>query len=119
MHGLFMQGLGRFAAISHAARFGDRVKFEKSDDDLREGLGHEIDDRDCYRGALGILHHRHQRGLRRRRQNGPNCRRLELLIQRSGKCLAGRALRCDPPAVRRKILRQLLWRQALVGDVSF
>ena len=34
------------------------------------------------------------------------------------KRLARRALRRDPPAVRRKVLRQLLRRQAVVGDVS-
>jgi len=42
-----------------------------------------------------------------------------LLIQRPGKCLAGRALRGHAKAMRRKISRQLLRRQALVGDVSF
>jgi hypothetical protein len=116
MHGLFMQGPGRFAAISHARRLGGRVKFAGVGIILREGPGHEIDDRDCHRSTTGVLHHCHQRGLRRRRAK---CRRPELLIQRSGKCFARRALHCDPPTMRRKIFRQLLRRQALVDDVIF
>ena len=54
-----------------------------------------------------------------RRRQGPDRRWPELLIQRPGKCLARRALRGDPKAMRRKIFRQLSRRQAVVGDVSF
>jgi hypothetical protein len=43
----------------------------------------------------------------------------ELLVQRREIRLVRRALRRDPPAVRRKIRRQLLRRQTAVGDVSF
>ena len=50
----------------------------------------------------GVLHQRHQRGLRRR-QDGPQRRRPELLVQRPGKRLARGALRRDPQtAMRRK-----------------
>ena len=43
---------------------------------------------------------------------------LELLVQRREKCLARRPLCRDQAAMRWKILRQLLRRQAAVGDVS-
>ena len=100
-------------------RCGGRVKSAAVGIILRGGPGHETGDRDCHRSTAGVLHHRHQRGLRHQRRNGPNCRRPELLIQRSRKCLARRALRGHPKAMRRKIFRQLLRRQAVVGDVSF
>lgn len=98
-------------------RCGGRVKSAAVGIILRGGPGHETGDRDCHRSTAGVLHHRHQRGLRHQRRNGPNGRRPELLIQRPRKCLARRALRGHPKAMRRKIFRQLLRRQAVVGDV--
>src|SRR6266700_7503892 len=115
-----MQGLGRFVANLPCARLGDGVKSTKHavSRSFREGAGYEIDDRDSRRCIAAVLHHRHRRGIRRRRQGGPECRWPELLIQRSGKCPSRRALRRDPAAVRREILRQLLRRQDALGDVS-
>jgi len=54
---------------------------------------------------LLFLHQRHQRGICRRDQDGPQRRRPELRIQRCERCLPRRTLRGDPPPVRRKVLR--------------
>ncbi len=53
----------------------------------------------------------------RRRQDRPQRRRIELLVQRAGKRISRGEMRRDQAAVRRKILRQLLRRQDAVGDV--
>ena len=66
--------------------------------------------------AFDVLHQRHQRRLRRG-QGRQERRRLELLLQRRERRFARGALCRDQAAMRRKILRQLLRRQAVVGDV--
>ena len=53
-----------------------------------------------------------------RRHGGQKRRRPELLLQRGARRVAGRALRGDQAPVRRKVLRQHVRRQAVVGDVS-
>jgi hypothetical protein len=64
---------------------------------------------------LAVLHHRHQRSVCRRQGRR---RRPRLLIQGGEKRIPRGALRRNPPTMRRKVLRELLWRQDAVGDVS-
>ena len=96
-------------------RSGDIVLSGNAMPQLAGGTEDEIDDRDCRRSIAGILHHRHQRGFRCRRQRRPKCRRPQLLFQRCEIGVAGDALRGDPPPMRWKILRQLLRRQDAVS----
>ena len=68
---LFMQGLGRFATSSQHP-FGDRMEFapeqcrEKSGRarKIREGIGHETNDRNCRHRFAGSLHQRVECGVR-------------------------------------------------------
>ena len=50
-------------------------------------------------------------------KTGQQRRRPHLRVQRPGQRLPRRALRRDQAAMRRKVLRELLRRQAAVGDV--
>jgi hypothetical protein len=75
-------------------------------------------DRDRRRGTSAMLRQHFQRRVCRR-QARPQRRRIELRVQRSRKRIPRRPLRRHPPAMRRKILRQLLRDQDVGGDVKF
>src|ERR1700681_4027919 len=113
---VFMQGPGRFAAL-RARRLVVGCNPKNPMSRYLGGPEHETDHRDRRRRVTAVLHHRVKRGFCRR-QLRPEHRRPELFVQRPGQRLARGALRRDTKAVRRKVLRELLRRQALVGDVS-
>src|SRR5580700_5854829 len=118
MHAWFLCKDRADSPASARGRFGDRMQSAESRYRInRKGPRHETDNRDCRRRTSGVLHHLLKRGVRRR-QAGPQRRRPELFVQRPGRHLARRALRRDQAAMRRKILRQLLRRQVVVGDVK-
>jgi len=73
---------------------------------------HETDDRDHRRRLAVVLPERVERRLCRQR------RWPELFIQHRQGCISSRALRRDPQAMRRKILGELLQRQAVVGGLN-
>ena len=66
--------------------------------------------------ASGVLHHRHQRRLRRR-QTGQSADGLSCSFSVPANASPRRAAPRSAP-MRRKVLRELLRRQAAVGDVS-